>query len=306
MRRFCKTHADFIGHIGYICSRLNTCPKHQAKKWSEKLCQFECFHRPNNPFNTSTSDLRNRIDIATHSHGDPSTLSHFKVARDFLGWNIRKYDGKLLMKPSKTNVKAHLDKIREIINGNKTAKQANLIRLLNPVLRGWANYHSHVVAKKTFARVDDGIWSTLWRWAVRRHPNIEARWVKDKYFNQKVFETGYLLRQKKKRIVRKGSTSCLKSRLRQYSGMLRLKPMPIHTAKNGSRISSPDGARKCCAQLEVDVSFTVVWLMQDGLCSTCQEPITKGTLWDVCYIVKRTDGGTNAPSQLSEISLNLP
>jgi len=81
---------------------------------------------------------------------------------DFLGWNIRKYNGKLLMKPSKANVKAHLDKIREIIKANKTAKQASLIRLLNPVLRGWANYHSHVVAKKAFDRVDHEVWSMLW------------------------------------------------------------------------------------------------------------------------------------------------
>jgi RNA-directed DNA polymerase len=103
----------------------------------------------------------------------------------FLGWNIRKYNGKLLMKPSKANVKAHLDKIREVIKGNKTAKQANLIRLLNPVLRGWANYHSHVVAKKTFARIDANVWSMLWRWAARRHPKKGARWVKEKYFKSR-------------------------------------------------------------------------------------------------------------------------
>src|ERR1700682_3054910 len=88
----------------------------------------------------------------------------------------------LLMKPSKANVKAHLDKIREVIKANQTAKQTNLIRLLNPVLRGWANYHSHVVAKETFGRIDSLIWSMLWRWAVRRHPNKGRRWVKDKYF----------------------------------------------------------------------------------------------------------------------------
>ena len=46
---------------------------------------------------------------------------------DFLGWNPRKYNGKLLMKPSKANVKGQLDKIREVIKANKTAKQANLI-----------------------------------------------------------------------------------------------------------------------------------------------------------------------------------
>ena len=82
---------------------------------------------------------------------EKTKITHISEGFDFLGWNIRKYNGKLLMKPSKANVKAHLDKIREIIKGNKTAKQANLIRLLNPVLRGWANYHRHIVAKKTFA-----------------------------------------------------------------------------------------------------------------------------------------------------------
>ncbi|MFL9966311.1 group II intron maturase-specific domain-containing protein [Paraburkholderia sediminicola] len=53
------------------------------------------------------------------------------------------------MKPSKANVKAHLDKIREVIKADKTTKQANLIRVLNPVLRGSANYHGHVVVKET-------------------------------------------------------------------------------------------------------------------------------------------------------------
>ncbi|WP_425484279.1 group II intron maturase-specific domain-containing protein [Candidatus Methylobacter favarea] len=50
------------------------------------------------------------------------------------------------------NVRSHLDKIREAIKANNTAKQANVIRLFNLILRGWANYHSHVVTKKTFAR----------------------------------------------------------------------------------------------------------------------------------------------------------
>jgi RNA-directed DNA polymerase len=113
---------------------------------------------------------------------EKTRITHIREGFDFLGWNFRKYNGKMLMKPSKANVKAHLDKIREVINSNKAAKQANLIRLLNPVLRGWANYHSHVVAKETFARVDARVWSMLWRWAVRRHPNKGARWVKEKYF----------------------------------------------------------------------------------------------------------------------------
>ena len=114
---------------------------------------------------------------------EKTRITHIKDGFDFLGWKIRKYDGKFLMKPSKANVKAHLDKIREVIKANKTAKQANLIRLLNPILRGWAKYHSHVVAKKTFVRNDANVWSLLWQWATRRHPNKGAKWVKESLKN---------------------------------------------------------------------------------------------------------------------------
>ena len=113
---------------------------------------------------------------------EKTKITHITEGFDFLGWNMRKYNGKLLIKPSKANIKAHLKKMREIIKGNKAMKQESLIRLLNPVLRGWANYHCHIVAKKTFGYVDAQVWSMLWRWATRRHPNKGARWVKAKYF----------------------------------------------------------------------------------------------------------------------------
>jgi RNA-directed DNA polymerase len=113
---------------------------------------------------------------------EKTRITHITEGFDFLGWNIRKYHGKLLMKPSKASIQAHLDRVREIIKANKTAKQMSLIGLLNPVLRGWANYHCHIVAKKTFSLIDAQVWSALWRWAKRRHPNKSARWVKAKYY----------------------------------------------------------------------------------------------------------------------------
>src|SRR5262245_43148710 len=76
---------------------------------------------------------------------------------DFLGWHFRNYSGKLLVKPSKANVKAFLTKVREVIKSHPTAKTVNLIQQLNPMIRGWANYHRHVVAKQTFNQVDNSI-----------------------------------------------------------------------------------------------------------------------------------------------------
>ncbi len=113
---------------------------------------------------------------------EKTRITHIEEGFDFLGQNVRKYNGKLLIKPSKKNAKAFLGKIRGMVKGNKTAHQRNLIGLLNPIIRGWAQYHRHVVASKTFASVDHWIWHTLWYWSKRRHPNKSAQWVMEKYF----------------------------------------------------------------------------------------------------------------------------
>ena len=83
---------------------------------------------------------------------EKTKITHIDDGFDFLGWNIRKYDGKLLTKPAKGNVAAILSKIRATVKENKQATQENLIRLLNPIIQGWANYHRGAVAKKTFNR----------------------------------------------------------------------------------------------------------------------------------------------------------
>ena len=113
---------------------------------------------------------------------EKTTITHINEGFDFLGFNIRKYNGKLIIKPAKSNVKKFLDNIRDTVKRNKTVKTENLIRQLNPKIRGWANYHRHNCAKKAFSWVDHCIFNTLWRWAKRRHPNKGSKWVKAKYF----------------------------------------------------------------------------------------------------------------------------
>lgn len=89
---------------------------------------------------------------------EKTKITHIAKGFDFLGQNIRKYNGKLLIKPSTANVKAFLEKIRTAIKDNGTANQINLIERLNPMIRSWANYHRHIVSKKVFSVVDFQIW----------------------------------------------------------------------------------------------------------------------------------------------------
>ena len=101
---------------------------------------------------------------------------------DFLGFNVRKYNGKLLIKPAKGSVKAFLAEIRGLIKSRATVKAEDLLRQLNPKIRGWANYYRHVVAQRTFDHVDYQVSQALWKWIRRRHPNISVMWRQKRYF----------------------------------------------------------------------------------------------------------------------------
>jgi RNA-directed DNA polymerase len=129
---------------------------------------------------------------------EKTRLTHIDQGFDFLGQNLRKYAGKLLITPARKSIKALLGKVREVVRANLGATQANLLFVLNPIIRGWANYHRHVVSKARFAWLDHQIWYILWKWAVRRHPMKAANWVKNRYFHQQghrswVFATKTLL-----------------------------------------------------------------------------------------------------------------
>jgi RNA-directed DNA polymerase len=103
---------------------------------------------------------------------------------DFLGQNIRKFEDKLLIRPAKKNVQVFLAKVRQRIRESRGLSQVQLIRQLNPLVRGWANYHRHVVATRTFEKVAMVLFDSLWRWAKRRHPTKSPAWIMSRYWHR--------------------------------------------------------------------------------------------------------------------------
>jgi RNA-directed DNA polymerase len=114
---------------------------------------------------------------------EKTVITHLADGFDFLGQNVRRYRGKLIIKPAKKNVQAFLKKVKQIIRQHRSAPAGNLIVRLNPVIQGWANYHRHICATHTYRQVDNIIFWWLWRWARRRHPHKGAGWVRKKYFH---------------------------------------------------------------------------------------------------------------------------
>jgi len=113
---------------------------------------------------------------------EKTKISHINDGFDFLGFNVRKYKDKLLIKPARTSISRIKSKVRELIKMNKTIKTEDLIRQLNLILRGWGNNYRHVVSKAIFGKLDHEIWKMTWQWAKRRHPSKMLKWIKSKYY----------------------------------------------------------------------------------------------------------------------------
>jgi len=115
---------------------------------------------------------------------EKTLITHIDDGFDFLGWNFRKYYGKMLIRPSKASVGALKDKIREIVLvRGKAETQENIIRQLNPVLRGWSNYHRSAVSSETFHDMENYLFWVLFKWATRRHPSKGKGWVARRYWS---------------------------------------------------------------------------------------------------------------------------
>lgn len=219
---------------------------------------------------------------------DKTHITHINDGFDFLGQNVRKYDGKLLIKPSKASIKRLLDKVRDIIRRNPTVTAGKLIWLLNPLIRGWAQYHRYVVSSEIFQTVDHRIFQALWRWAVRRHSNKNHWWIKDKYF-QSVDGRNWVF---------SGEFNDRNMTLFAAGRM----PIRRHT-KIRSNANPFDPAWEIYFEKRLGVKMVntlhgkrqllYLWKEQNGICPICKQKITTLTGWHNHHIVWRSKGGTD-------------
>jgi RNA-directed DNA polymerase len=212
---------------------------------------------------------------------------------DFLGWNFRKYSGVLLIKPSKKNVKAFYERVRGIVRANVTAKQADLVQLLNPVLRGWAQYHHPVVAKKTFTRLDSLLHWRLRRWAYRRHPKKSPGWVAARYWSTIGGRSEFAARTRSAegseqwaRLYRLADTEIV--RHRKIKGAYN--PFDPKWEAYGEDLR----AKRLLKSMAYRKQWATLFASQDGRCVYCGRSITDETGWHDHHIVPRVAGGSDS------------
>ncbi|HSH82321.1 MAG TPA: group II intron reverse transcriptase/maturase [Herpetosiphonaceae bacterium] len=206
---------------------------------------------------------------------EKTSITHTEDGFDFLGQNVRKYNGKMLIKPSKKSIKAFLAKVRGIIKTNKQTTAGNLILQLNPVIQGWVQYHRHVVSSKVFNSIDHAIFKALWRWAKRRHPKKSAEWRKAKYFRtvQGRDWVFYGEATGKERYLFDASSVRIKRHVKVKGEANPFDPAwEVYFEKRlGVKMMGNLTGRRQLLRL---------WKEQNGSCPVCHQKITEITQWD--------------------------
>ena len=85
--------------------------------------------------------------------------------------------------PAKKAIVDIKHKLRVMVFKNLGATAKLLIQRVNRVLRGWTNYHKHIVSKEIFKEIDFYLWRLLGKWCKRRHATKPWKWIREKYFS---------------------------------------------------------------------------------------------------------------------------
>jgi len=115
---------------------------------------------------------------------DKTRVVHLDDGFDFLGFNVRRYRGKLLIKPSKAAVRLRRERLAAEMLALRGSNAQAVLQRLNPIIRGWSAYYRTVVSKRTFSAMDKYVWTLTYKWAKYSHSNKSRHWVVDRYFGQ--------------------------------------------------------------------------------------------------------------------------
>ena len=115
---------------------------------------------------------------------DKTRIVHLDDGFDFLGFNVRRYRNKLLIKPSKAAVRRLRERLAAEMKALRGANIPAVLKRLNPIVRGWSAYYRTVASSQVFSRLDNYMWALTYKWARYSHPNKPTSWVITRHFGR--------------------------------------------------------------------------------------------------------------------------
>lgn len=210
---------------------------------------------------------------------DKTVITHINDGFDMLGWTFRKFNGKLIVKPSKKSIKSFVASLSDTIrNHAKAWEQEVLIEKLNKQIRGWANYHQSVCASEAFAHIDYVLYELLWQWAKRRHPHKGQWWVSTRYWQRKG-NRNWVFSTENKELLRVDHIPIVRHI------KIRLDANPYFDTEYFAERKFQQGMRRLSGR------FKEIWKNQKGCCYHCGMPMDIGEEREIIFKLPKALGG---------------
>ena len=210
---------------------------------------------------------------------EKTLITHVDDGFDMLGWTFRRFKEKLIVKPSKKSVKALNASLHNtVLERGKAWRQEDLIRVLNRQLRGWANYHQSVCAKDAFSRTDHILYEILWRWARRRHPKKNRKWITANYWYSKGLRN-WVFSTKNAELIRLGEVPIIRHT------KVRMSANPYLDSEYFIQRKFQNGMKRLSGR------FKKIWRNQNGCCYHCGQPMEISDEREIFYKIPKSMGG---------------
>ena len=210
---------------------------------------------------------------------EKTLITHVDDGFDMLGWTFRRFKEKLIVKPSKKSVKALNASLHNtVLERGKAWRQEDLIRVLNRQLRGWANYHQSVCAKDAFSRTDHILYEMLWRWAKRRHPKKNRKWITANYWYSKGLRN-WVFSTKNAELIRLGEVPVIRHT------KVRMSANPYLDSEYFIQRKIQNGMKRLSGR------FKKIWRNQNGCCYHCGQPMEISDEREIFYKIPKSMGG---------------
>lgn len=265
---------------------------------------FVVIHENKEVIELCIAEVKNWLStIGLEISEEKSKLRDAREGFNFLGYHIilcrrgsaKNHPYKVKIVPSKFNCLRFLDKVRTVIRKARAWSSYDLIRVLKPIIIGWANYYRFSECKAIFSKLEYAIFGMVRAWVFRRDTRNGRLVVKEKYFPSgskylfqgRTYADNWILFGKSKKENGTIVTNFL-PRLFWIKSSKHVKVLGNKSPFDGDYIY---WSKRLAKYSGLSNSMTKMLKNQNFKCTICNETFVIGERMEIDHIIPKSRGG---------------